>query len=501
MGDEAKNQNILTGEIVLPKLAVTLTMPEPEGKKEDDKPKTVTTEHSVTIDGEAIEYTATAGVLELKDDEGKARAKLFHIAYLCKGVDDTTARPITFAFNGGPGSSSVWLHLGAFGPRRVKLGPEGEQLPPPPALIENEYSLLDVTDLVFIDPVGTGYSKPAEGVEGKEFWGVEEDLESVGQFIVQWITENKRWDSPKFLAGESYGTTRASGLGALLQDKHGVYLNGIVLVSVVLNMATIRFTEGNDLPYILYLPSYAATGWFHQQLPADLQAKPLDELCAEVREYAQTDYAMALLRGNTLPEREMKRVLRRVARYTGIDATYLERSHLRVPMGRYNKELLREQARTVGRFDSRYLGLDRDSVGEHYEFDASYTAVQGAFTGAFNKYIRADLGYESDVRYQILGGLGAPWNYGEFQNRFLDVSDRLRSAMTRNPSLRVFVANGYYDLATPFFATEYTFSHLRLDDSLADNVSMGYYAAGHMMYAKESELAKLAGDIKGWLRG
>ncbi|MCC7493356.1 MAG: hypothetical protein IT204_13460 [Fimbriimonadaceae bacterium] len=491
----------ISGEIALPKLAVSLTMPEEPARPAADKPPRVRTQHTVSINGAPLSYTATAGTLTLRDDDGKEKASFFHVAYVKDGVDHPAQRPVMFAFNGGPGSSSVWLHLGAWGPRRVTLGPEGEQLPPPPQLRDNEYSLLDQTDLVFIDPVGTGYSKPAAGVEPKEFHGVEEDLASVGRFIATWLTEHQRWLSPKYLGGESYGTTRAAGLANLLFDTYGITLNGIILVSVVLNMQTIRFALGNDLPHLLYLPSFAATAWFHGQLAPELQARPLADLVAEVREFAASEYNVALMRGADLPPTERQRVVRKLARYTGLDRDYLTANDLRIWMGRFNKELLRRQGRTVGRFDSRCLGSDRDAVGEYPEYDASFTEILGAFTGALNAYLRGELQHEAEVRYKISGWDSIKWNYGDYQNQYLDVADRLRQALHKNPHLRVFVCNGYYDLATPFYATEYTFSHLDLRPDLRANIAMGYYEAGHMMYTKETELAKMAADLRGFLAG
>jgi carboxypeptidase C (cathepsin A) len=490
------------GEIVLPKLSVSLTMP-PEGAKTEEAkaPPTVETQHTLALPGGEIAYNATAGLLTLRDDEGKERARLFHTAYVRQGVEDASRRPVLFAFNGGPGSSSVWLHLGAWGPRRVVLGPEGQQPAPPPQLADNPHTLLDQADLVFIDPVGTGLSKPSEGIEAKEFHGVEGDLESVGRFIAQWVTEHGRWTSPIYLGGESYGTLRSAGLAHLLQERHGLYLSGLVLVSVVLNMQTIRFAEGNDLPYVLFLPSYAATAWHHGALAPDLQARPLEELLAEVERFAVEDYSVALLRGASLDPVGYEAVLRKLARYTGLGRAYLDRCRLRVDMGRFGKELLRDRGRTVGRLDSRYTGIDRDDAGENPETDPSHTAIFGAFAGAFNHYLRTELNYQAETRYQIMAELYNNWNYGDWQNRYLDLSERLRQALSHNPHLRVFAANGYFDLATPYFATQYTFDHLMLPPELRAHLAMGHYQAGHMMYVKESEAGRLAEDVRRFLGG
>ncbi|MBI5833352.1 MAG: peptidase S10 [Armatimonadetes bacterium] len=476
-------------------------MPDAEAKPADAKPDKVETQHTITVGGRALAYTATAGRLALRDDDGKERAKLYYTAYLRDDVADVSTRPILFAFNGGPGSSSVWLHLGAWGPRRVVLGPDGEQPAPPPKLIDNEQTLLDVADLVFIDPVGTGYSKAAEGVEPKEFWSVEGDLDSVGDFIARFVTEHRRWASPVFVGGESYGTLRSAGLSQVLQEKHGLYLSGVVLVSVVLNMATIRFAPGNDLPYVLFLPSYCATAWYHQALSPELQARPLRNLLDEVERFAHDEYAPALMWGDRLPRERFEAIRDRVAAFCGLSPEYVEASRLRIGMGRFNKELLRGRGRTVGRLDSRYIGIDREQVRDSYEYDPSHTAIHGAFAGALNQYLRAELNYEADVRYQIMAGLYMSWSYDKWANQFCDVSEPLREAMTHNANLRVFCANGYYDLATPYFATEYTFDHLARDESLRDHVQMAYYEAGHMMYVKQTELEKMAADIRGFIAG
>ncbi len=459
--------------------------------------KVVTTEHSVAIEGREVAYTATAGTLLLKEEDGTAKASVFYIAYTRKGVQDPARRPVTFTFNGGPGSSSVWLHLGAFGPRRVLMDDEGHPLPPPARLVANEHSLLDLTDLVFIDPVTTGYSRAVPGEDPKQFHGVRQDVESVAEFIRLWTTRNRRWASPKFLAGESYGTTRAAGLAGHLQDRHGMYLNGVVLISSILNFQTARLNPGNDLPPVLFLPTFTATAWYHQRLPADLQAD-LEATLAEVEEFALGEYALALLQGDRLPAERREEIVRKLARYTGLAPEYIEGSNLRIRIFRFVKELLRDQGRTVGRLDSRFTGIDRDAAGEGFEYDPSYAAIQGPYTAALNHYLRTDLGFESDLPYEILTDRVHPWSFDEFENRYLNVADTLRQAMTQNPSLKVFVANGYYDLATPYFATHYTFDHLGLDPTLRGNITMGHYPAGHMMYIQKASLAKLKEDLAGF---
>jgi len=473
-------------------------------KDKKDKPappteKIVKSKHTVVIDGQEIAYTATAGTLILKDEEDKPKASLFYVAYTRDGVEDVTKRPLTFSFNGGPGSSSVWLHMGVVGPRRVLMSPEGDALSPPYTLVNNEYSLLDVTDLVFIDPVSTGYSRAIPPEEAKQFHGVEQDIKSVGEFIRLYTTRAKRWASPKFLIGESYGTTRAAGLSGHLQNEIGMYLNGIMLVSSVLNFQSIRFDLGNDLPYILFLPTYAAAAWFHNRLPADLQSQELRAVLAEVKAFAEREYALALMQGARLPEKERRQIVTRLARYSGLSKTYIEQTNLRINIHRFVKELLREERRTVGRFDARFKGIDRDAAGEHHEYDPSYAIIQGAYTAMLNDYVRSELRFKSDLPYELLTGNVQPWDYSKFQNQYVNVAETLRGAMTQNPFLKVFVGNGYYDLATPFFATEYTFEHLELDPSLQEHITMDYYEAGHMMYLHEPSLAKLKADLARFL--
>ena len=458
------------------------------------------THHNVTINGEEICYTATTGTLVLKeeiDKEGeKAKAAVFFIAYTRDDVDDMSKRPITFSFNGGPGSSSVWLHLGVLGPRCVEPDEDGELPHPPYQLKNNECSILDKTDLVFIDPVSTGFSRAVPGEEAKQFHGFKKDIESVGDFILLYLGRYKRWGSPKFLIGESYGTTRAGGLSGYLQERHGTYLNGIMLVSVVLNFQTIRFAPGNDLPYILYLPTYAATALYHDKLETAAQ---FESFVDEVREFAMGEYTTALMQGSALSDDQRANITQQLAKYTGLTAEYIEQTDLRINIMRFCKELLRDEGRTVGRFDSRYKGIDRDTAGEMFEYDPSSAVVQGAYTAMLNYYVRDELEFASDLPYEILSRRVHPWDYGEHQNEYVNVADTLRKAMTTNPALKVFVANGYYDLATPFLASEYTFSHLGLDKSLRDNITMAYYQAGHMMYIDQGELQKMKRDLDAYL--
>lgn len=463
------------------------------------------TNHTVHLrDGRSLSYTATAGRIILKSEDEKEgekpKAAIFFVAYTLDRPEGQTegehaaARPITFSFNGGPGSSSVWLHLGLLGPRRVVLERDGSPLPPPYRLVENEYTLLDKTDLVFIDPVTTGFSRAVPGEQDKQFHGFKPDIESVGDFIRLYISRYHRWGSPRFLIGESYGTTRAAGLAGYLQERHGLYLNGIMLVSVVLNFMTLDFEPGNDLPFILFLPTYAATAWYHHKLETDLQAD-LARTLQEAEEFTLGDYATALLQGDDLPPEQRETIAARLARYTGLSIHYIESTNLRINIHRFVKELLRDQRRTVGRLDSRYLGIDRDAAGEGHEYDPSYAIIQGAYTGTLNDYVRRELRFESDLPYEILSERVHPWSFEQHQNSYVNVGETLRKAMSMNPHLRVFAANGYYDLATPYLATRYTLSHLHLDESRRANITMTYYPAGHMMYIHAPSLAQLKQDL------
>ncbi len=463
-----------------------------EPKKEVPKEESSETSHTVVINGTEVKYKAVAGTMIIKDEKGDAKAHVFYIAYTKEGEENNDKRPITFCFNGGPGSSSVWLHLGVFGPKRVEIVKEGE-VSPPYRLIDNAYSLLDKTDLVFIDPVSTGYSRAAPGEDAKQFHGVEEDVKSVAEFIRLYTTRAGRWDSPKFIAGESYGTTRAAGLAGYLHDEFSFYLNGVVLVSSVLNFQTLD-DEGSDLGVMLFLPSYTATAWYHKKLAPELQ-KDLQATLKEVEAFVNKEYVLALLQGDKIDENTKKEIAQKLSKYTSLPAHYIERANLRICMHRFAKHLLRDQNKVVGRFDSRYVGIDLDSCSDSSSQDPSAEAIFGIFTATFNQYIRKDLKWEKDEQYKILANVW-PWNYGkDATNRYLDVATTLGQVMTKNPNLRIFVGSGYYDLATPYFATNYTFNHLNLDPSLRDHVQMDYYDAGHMMYLHEPSLVKMKSDL------
>ncbi|MBN9398588.1 MAG: peptidase S10 ['Candidatus Kapabacteria' thiocyanatum] len=461
----------------------------------------VTTRHEITIGGQRVQYDATAGHLSLTQEDGTERARIFFIAYTRTGTTDPATRPLTFSFNGGPGSSSVWLHMGVLGPRRVLLKDDGNALPPPGKLVDNDQSWLDMTDLVFIDPVSTGYSRAAVGDKAKDFHGYNQDIESVGDFIRRYVSEYKRWASPKYLIGESYGTTRASGLSAHLQQRYGMFLNGVILVSAVLNFQTLDFAEGNDLPPNLFLPSYTAAAWYHKKLGADLQAKPLADVLNEVRAFATGDYTVALMKGDALQGTERTAVVEKLARYTGLSTQYIEATDLRVVIYRFCQELLRSSGRVIGRFDGRYTNPQVNPLSEYMENDPSYApAVQGSYSTLVNDYLSRELNVRTNLPYEVLTGRVHPWDYSNAQNEYLNVAPRLRDAIVMNPDLRIWVLNGYYDLATPFFATEHTFRHLGLPSSLRPNIDMTYYEGGHMMYLIKSELVKMKEDAKKFYR-
>lgn len=457
--------------------------------------KTTVTRHSVKVGDQTVNYKAVAGTIHLTDEEGAEAASIFFVAYTREGIANLDQRPVMFTFNGGPGSSSVWLHMGTFGPRRVDIPDAGQPDAAPYRLVDNAYSLLDVTDLVFIDPVGTGYSRAIGESEDKDFHGVEVDVQAVGDFIRLWITRNQRWNSPKLVGGESYGTTRTAALSSHLQGR-GIFVNGLVLVSSILNFQTARFVTGNDLPYITFLPTYAATAWYHGKI--DNPPERIEDFLGPVREFAAGEYATALMKGDRLSEAETARIAARLAGFTGLSEQYLRDTNLRINIFRFTKELLRPERRTVGRLDSRFKGMDIDAAGESFEHDPSMTAIMGPYTATVNHYLRSELGFEDDREYEILSGTvnrNWDWDTGNSGAGFINVAENLREAMAADPHLKVFVANGYYDIATPFFATEYTMDHLSIEPGLKSNIDMQYYESGHMMYIHPPSLVKLKEDL------
>lgn len=472
-------------------------------KKDEPSPverftvSTVSSSGSTVIDGQTIDFNVETGTLTQTDDSGKEKAKVFFVAYTKLGTDKSK-RPVTFAFNGGPGSSSVWLHLGMLGPKRIKFPDDAAYLKPPYELTDNPHSLLDVTDLVFIDPVSTGFSRPVGDENKSQFHGYNEDVRSVGQFIHDWTSHFRRWDSPKFILGESYGGLRAAGLSGYLQSRYNLELNGAVVISGAINFQTLRFGNGNDLPYICFLPTYTATAWYHKVLSQDLLDKPVAEVVAQAEKFAAGDYAEVLLQGSSADEANVAAVVSELSRLTGLSKDYIQRSNLRISQSRFSKEVLRLKEKTVGRYDSRYVGIDSDSAGDRAEYDPSGAAIFGPFTATMNQYLRERLNYEQPRTYEILTGNVQPWNYDSFTGRYVDATESLRSAMTANPHFKLYVACGYYDLATPHYAMKYTLNHLGLDKSLQSNVTISNFEGGHMMYIYEPSMARLKQELKAW---
>src|SRR5271165_6583269 len=407
----------------------------------------IITHHEIHVGGRILKYTATTGYMPIRNEEsGEVEANIFFMAYTLDGAP--AKRPLMFSFNGGPGSASIWLHLGAIGPKRVKMLANGEMPPPPFELVDNEDTWLDQTDLVFIDPVGTGYSRAVKKELGKKFFGVKGDISAVAEFIRLYLSRYQRWTSPLFLVGESYGTTRAAGLSGYLID-HGIALNGVVLVSSVLNFQTLEFTRGNDLPYVLYLPSYTATAWYHQKLPADLQARDLASVLSESQQFAAGTYASGLEKGDSLTPQERQGLIEQVVRFTGLDRSVVDLNDMRLKQWVFCRELLRDQRLMVGRLDSRFTGDDLSQVRNEGQFwDPSMAVIRPPFTATFNNYVRSDLGYKSDLEYYVLGGGVGEWDWGSAGEGFPDTSESLRLAFVKNPYMKLFVASGYYDLAT-----------------------------------------------------
>jgi len=466
-------------------------------KKKDDKKedssgeKKSVTEGTVTVAGNKIDYEATAGTIQLKKDDGKARASVFYVAYKRKGVEDKAKRPVTFCFNGGPGSSAVWLHLGAFGPKRVDMPADGTQAPKPPfKLVDNEYSILGETDLVFIDPVSTGYSRAEKGEDAKQFHGFSEDIDSVADFIRRYVTEEGLWASPKFLAGESYGAIRASGLSSTLQNRYGMYLNGVVLVSGVLDFRTLIPADGSDLPYVTFFPSLTAVAHYHGKIKGDLP-----KLVAESEAFAQGAYATALAKGLSLPADELKAVAAQAAKLTGIEAKHYEDARLRISSTVFRKLLLLETSTITGRFDGRVTSKDPLPFGTYPGDDPSYSKIYGAYASMMNHYVRQELKFKSDLPYEILTGKVRPWSYKQFTNRYVSVSDNIEDAIRTNEDLHYFVACGYHDLATPHLAIRHTIDHLDIHPDLRKNFHIEYYDGGHMMYSNLPSLKKLQIDM------
>jgi len=483
---------------------------EPEAKPAEEatpppKEESSVTDHSIHIGGETIAYKATAGTILLKDDEAKPTASLFYIAYTGSDVKDLSQRPLAFLYNGGPGSSSVWIQMGAFGPRRVDTANAAPTPPPPYRLVDNPNSLIGLADMVFIDPVGTGFSKAVGKAKNKDFWGIDQDVKSLAKFINTYVSRNNRWNSPKFLIGESYGTFRNAALVNYLQSHDGMDFNGVVMISTVLDLGTISFQPGDDLPYILYLPSYAATAYYHKMLkdpPADLNA-----FLNEARHYAATTYATALMEGASLGEAEKAEVAKQVAHFTGLGEEYVKKADLRVNLPQFMAELQRSRGLVTGRLDARFSGPTFDPLSEYGQYDPQETAISGAFTAAFNAYVREELKFGKDQTYEIESDeAGNQWDWKHEGGRSYgfpgspNVEGDLTEALISNAHLQVQVENGLYDLATPFFGTEYTMRHLRIPENLQSHIHLEYYDAGHMMYLRDEDLGKLKSNVASFIQ-
>jgi carboxypeptidase C (cathepsin A) len=465
--------------------------PTPPTEKADDA-DWVRTTASAVIAGQTVNYQTTVGLMPIRNARGETEGRMFFTAYRRTNGQPGKKRPLTFVFNGGPGSASLWLHLGFVGPKRVKMEPDGFMPPPPYELVPNDESILPETDLVLIDPIGTGFSRPEKPELGKKFWGVQEDISSVGEFIRKYLTQEQRWLSPIFVMGESYGGIRGSGLAQWLGD-NGVGLNGLILISPYMNGSVQDPAKANDQPFAFYLPTYAAAAWYHKKLDADMEEKPVGELVKEVQAWVYDEYLPALMRGGSLDPAKRKSIVAKLHRYTGLSETFLQDTNLRIDDGNWYKELLRTDRYTVGRYDARYKGIDRVWATDHPDYDPSYSQVEAPFTSTMNDYVRGELGYKTNAKYFVLGeGIWEPWNMG---NGTVDESEALRSALHQNPYTKLFVASGYYDLACPLGTVDQILNQLELDPRLKGNVSRGYYAAGHMMYLEQQSRRQLHADV------
>ncbi|HVN76144.1 MAG TPA: hypothetical protein VMT19_07510 [Thermoanaerobaculaceae bacterium] len=496
---------VLSAACALAASAQTKPAPEPTQKPKSEsaeapKSESSVTHHRITVGGAAIAYTATAGTLVVRNAKDAPYASMGYVAYTRSDVADPTRRPITFAYNGGPGSSSIWLHMGALGPRRVAATDAAATPPPPYKVVDNAYTILDRSDLVMIDPVGTGFSKAVGDAKDAEFWGVDPDVESVSRFIAEYVTENGRWNSPKYLLGESYGTTRSAAVAAYLQSKEGMALNGVVLVSTAMDLGVI-FDEvpGQEQPFPLFLPTFAAVAWYHNALPN--RPAELAPFLDEVRAYALGEYSHALMLGSNLPAAERKAVIEKLHAYTGLSADYLDKADLRVRQAQFCQELLREHRETVGRLDARFLGVAFDPLAEFARDDPQEDAIGPAFTAAFLDYLHRDLEFGAGRTYVVEAEVWRTWDFkhrvpgSQMPQPVVNTGVDLALAMAANPNLRVLVLQGTFDLATPFLGTEYMISHLNLTRDLRSHIEIKYYPAGHMMYVNEASLKALKEDV------
>ncbi len=472
------------------------------------EPRLQSTRHQLRLDGQVLNYTATVGWLILNDDKDKPIARFGYTAYTLDGAKDLARRPVTFAFNGGPGSASIWLHMGVLGPRRVVVNDGGYAPPPPAQLADNEYSIIDATDLVMIDPVGTGFSKPLGEAKGTDFWGVDQDIKSVGSFIKRYVTENGRWGSPKYVLGESYGGIRGAGLARHLQSDLGMNLNGLILVSPYFGIVAGNDGIGIDLPHVLYLSTFAATAWYYDAI-ADKPAS-LDAFLSEVERFAYQEYAPALLKGYSIPQAEKQDMAAKLARYTGTAAEFWERADLRVSHVQFLQELLRGRGLIAGRIDARFSGPSLNPLNDEMDYDPFFPAVGPAYTAAFREYLHSELRFDVPDDYVVSGGLYKKWDWKHAQPGVSTDSDPqvpmtnvlpdLSMAMTMNPGLHLLVEQGLYDLATPTMALKYNLDHLRLTPEARKRIRVNYHDAGHMMYLNLPAARRFRENVVGFIR-